>query len=94
MEQDELDEALGISRCAQCGQRLDGEIECPVCSGYYQRPARRSGIPKWIYFTACLITSPISIYFIVRSRRLNLIEKVVAGSGAILWAYVFLFVLR
>jgi len=32
-EHDErTDEILGITRCVQCGQRLDGEIECPFCS--------------------------------------------------------------
>jgi len=91
MTPDELDEALGISRCAQCGHRLDGEIECPVCSGFYQKPAKKDPVPKWIYLTACFLTSPFSIYFILKSPRLSLLEKIIAASGALIWAYVFLF---
>ena len=91
MDRDELDEALGITRCAQCGHRLDGEIECPVCSGFYQRPARKGAVPKWIYFTACFLTSPFSIYFIIKSKRLNWPAKILAASGGLIWAYIFLF---
>ncbi len=29
VNQDDIDEALGITRCARCGQKLEGEIECP-----------------------------------------------------------------
>jgi hypothetical protein len=88
MDQDELDEALGITRCAQCGQRLDGEIECPVCSSYYHTPSPKKLIPKWVYITACFLTSPFSIYFVVRSKRLNLFEKYLAASGCLLWAFL------
>lgn len=88
MQQDELDEALGITRCARCGQRLDGEIECPVCSGYYHSSEQKTTIPKWIYITACFLTSPLSIYFIIRSNRLSLPEKFLATSGCLLWAYL------
>jgi hypothetical protein len=88
MDQDELDEALGISRCAQCGQRLEGEIECPVCSGYYHKPAKKPPIPKWVYFTACFLASPLSIYFIIRSKRLSRFEKFLATSGCLLWAFL------
>jgi len=91
MTPDELDEALGISRCAQCGHRLDGEIECPVCSAFYQKPAKKDAVPKWIYFTAYFLTSPFSIYFILKSPRLSLLEKIIAASGALIWAYAFLF---
>jgi hypothetical protein len=91
MTQDELDEVLGISRCAQCGQRLDGEIECPLCSSFYQKPARRKRIPKWVYFAACFLTSPLSIYFIIKSRRLSLTEKILSASGCLLWTFLLFF---
>ncbi len=90
MNQDELDEALGITRCAQCGHRLDGEIECPVCSGYYHTARGKKQIPKWVYVTACFLTSPLSIYFIIRSARISLPEKLFAASGCLLWALLLL----
>jgi len=90
MTQDELDEVLGISRCAQCGQRLDGEIECPLCSGFYQKPVRKNVFPKWVYFAACFLTSPFSIYFIIKSTRLSLIEKILSASGCLLWTFLLL----
>lgn len=41
-----MDEILGITRCVQCGQRLDGEIECPFCAaieaGVRARPRAQS----------------------------------------------------
>ena len=77
-----------ITRCAQCGHRLDGEIECPVCSGYYHTTRKKKQLPKWIYITACFLTSPLSIYFILRNKRLNAIEKFVAASGCLLWAFL------
>jgi hypothetical protein len=88
MDQDELDEVLGISRCVRCGQRLDGEIECPVCSSFYQKTSKKDLLPKWIYFTACFLTSPVSIYFLINSKRLSVMEKIIAASGCLLWAYV------
>jgi hypothetical protein len=91
VNQDELDEALGITRCAECGQRLDGEIECPVCSGYYHTPSKKMQIPKWVYITACFLTSPLSIYFIAKTNRLDLLEKFLAASGCLIWAYLLLF---
>ncbi len=33
------------------------------------------------FFTACFLTSPISMYFIVRSQRLNPVEKIIAALG-------------
>ena len=93
MDQDQLDEALGITRCAQCGHRLDGEIECPVCSGFYQKPGKKAPLPKWIYLTACFLTSPFSIYFILKSKRLSWPEKILAASGCLIWAYIFLFLM-
>jgi hypothetical protein len=89
MDGHELDEVLGITRCVRCGQRLEGEAACPVCSGYYAdspgTPLKRR-IPKWVYLTACFLTSPLSLWFIVKSKRLSDVEKALAASGCLLWA--------
>ncbi len=83
-DRENIDEILGITRCARCGQRLQGEIECPFCS-LFPEPARKPGLPKWVYITACFLTSPLSIYFILTTKRLNVYEKILAFSGCILW---------
>ncbi len=88
MEQHKSDEILGITRCARCGHRLEGEIECPFCS-MFPEPSQNEGIPKWIYLTACLLTSPLSLYFIIKSDRLNSIEKVLAFSGFLIWVMFY-----
>jgi hypothetical protein len=88
MNQDELDEVLGIIRCVHCGHRLEGEIECPFCtlpSGNSPKPR----VPKWIFITACFLTSPLSLYAIISSGQLNLIEKVVAFSGCLFWLGIY-----
>ncbi len=90
MHPDELDEALGITRCAQCGHRLEGEIECPVCGGYYRSSQEKHRVPTWVYVTACFLTSPVSIYFIIRSKRLTARQKILAASGCLLWAFLLL----
>jgi hypothetical protein len=89
MDREELDEVLGITRCARCGHRLEGEIECPFCSMFPDKPVRRP-IPGWVYFTACFLTSPLSLYFIITTSRLNRIEKAIAASGALLWAGLYM----
>ena len=84
----DLDELLGRTRCARCGQALDGEIECPFCSLFPDRTrARRT--PKWVFLTACFLTSPLSLPFVLTTRRLTGVEKVVAGSGMLVWLGVF-----
>ncbi len=85
---DELDEILGRTRCARCGQILSGEIECPFCS-LFPDPARARRMPKWVYLTACFLTSPISIPFLLRSGRLTLPEKILAASGLLLWPVLY-----
>jgi hypothetical protein len=85
---DPVDELLGITRCARCGQRLEGEIECPLCSGLDETPGRQQ-VPKWIYITACFLTSPISLYALVKTDRLNTAEKILAFSGCLLWVLVY-----
>jgi len=88
MEQHESDEILGITRCARCGHRLEGEIECPFCS-VFPELSQKEDLPKWIYLTACFLTSPLSLYFIIKSDRLNGIEKVLAFSGSLLWVMLY-----
>jgi hypothetical protein len=82
-----MDELLGIIRCDRCGQRLEGEIECPVCSGYYDDDVKRNGgMPLWIFIVAAFLTSPLSIPFIIRSTRLSAEQKTLCASGALGWA--------
>ena len=56
VNEDDIDEALGITRCVRCGQKLEGEIECPFCSLFPEKPLN-SVLPKWIFITACFMTS-------------------------------------
>lgn len=83
-----LDELLGRTRCARCGQILRGEIECPFCS-FFPEPVRAQRTPKWVYLTACFLTSPVSLPFLYHTRRLKAAEKWMAGSGALLWPFLF-----
>lgn len=84
MRQDEVDEILGVTRCARCGHRLEGEIECPFCSLFPEAHGKES-VPKWVYLTACFFTSPLSLYALIKTRRLNRFEKLLAFSGALFW---------
>lgn len=88
MEREKLDEIIGVVRCARCGHRLEGEIECPFCSMFPDPPVK-SRIPKWIFFTACFLTSPLSLYVIVTTRRLRTAEKILASSGFLLWSVLY-----
>jgi hypothetical protein len=88
MDQDKTDEILGITRCARCGHRLEGEIECPFCSMFPDRPVK-DGLPKWVFMTACFLTSPLSLYAVIKTDRLNYIEKVLTASGCIFWAGIY-----
>lgn len=84
MEQERFDSILGITRCARCGHRLDGLVECPFCAAVL--PAPKSGPDlKWVYFTACFLTSPLSIYPVLTTGRLSPAEKALALSGCLLW---------
>ncbi len=89
MNDQERDELLGIIRCERCGHRLQNEIECPVCSPFTE-PSRRDGMPKWIFVTACFLTSPLSIWFVIKDRRLNAVEKILTLSGCCLWFLLLL----
>jgi hypothetical protein len=88
MDKDDLDEALGITKCARCGHRLEGEIECPFCSLFPEK-SRNTGLPKWVFITACFLTSPLSLYAIVTTQKLNAAEKMLAFSGCLLWAGLY-----
>ncbi len=79
-----LDEALGITGCVQCGHRLDSKIECPFCS-IVQESKGINALPKWIFVTACFLTSPLSIWFVLKSKQLNLVGKALTLSGCLLW---------
>jgi hypothetical protein len=87
--EENIDEILGIVRCARCGHRLEGEIECPFCS-LFPDPPRKDVLPKWVYLAACFLTSPISIYAVLKSRRLNIFEKVIAVSGCLFWLGLYI----
>jgi hypothetical protein len=89
MDDPEIDEVLGVVRCDRCGHRLENEIECPFCS-LVEEPERKSVLPKWIYLTACFLTSPFSIYFIVKDSQLNIFEKISAISGCCFWFAFYL----
>ncbi|MDA8155269.1 MAG: hypothetical protein M0Z52_02290 [Actinomycetota bacterium] len=91
-ERHDIDEVLGITRCVQCGHRLDGDVECPFCAAF-EGPVTangKPGMPKWVYFTACFLTSPLSIYFVFTNNRLKLYEKVLAASGCLLWMGLYM----
>jgi len=88
MTDHEIDEAIGITRCVQCGHRLEGEIECPFCS-VFQDTKKIHALPKWIYVTACFLTSPLSIYFVVKNKQLSPVEKALTLSGCLMWVGVY-----
>jgi len=85
MDRESLDGVLGITRCARCGHRLEGEVECPFCAIVETEPVTHPW-NKWVYLVACFLTSPLSIYSVVRTDRLSFGEKVLAVSGCLLWA--------
>jgi hypothetical protein len=87
-EEAHVDELTGRMRCARCGQLLNGEIECPFCS-LFPEPTRGSETQKWVYLTACFLLSPLSLPFLFTTQRLTRVEKVVAGSGMLVWALVY-----
>ena len=87
-EQDaDLDEILGRTRCARCGHVLDGEVECPFCSLFPDRTRARR-VPKWVYVTAGFLTSPLSLPFVLTTRRLTRVEKLIVASGMLGWLWV------
>ncbi len=89
MEQEKLDEILGITRCARCGHRLEGEIECPFCS-LFPDPARKDAVPKLVYLAACFLSSPFSIYSVSKNKHLNMYEKAIAFSGCFFWIGLYI----
>ena len=47
-------------------------------------------MPKWIFVTACFLTSPLSIYFILKDKRLTVAEKILTVSGCCVWFALYL----
>jgi len=84
MNQNNVDEILGITRCVRCGHRLDGEVECPFCAIVLD-PPKKKVLPKWVYITACFFTSPLSIYALLKTDRLSFFEKILSFSGCLMW---------
>ncbi len=83
----DTDELLGIIRCDRCGHRLEGDMECPVCSGFYDSVSvEGQGLPLWIFVVAAFLTSPLSIPFILKNKHLSVLKKALCASGALIWA--------
>ena len=93
MDDDNIDEILGITRCVKCGHRLEGEVECPFCSIVLESPKKKI-LPKWVYISAYFLTSPLSLYAIIKTNRLNLFEKILSGSGCLIWLSLYLLILK
>lgn len=87
-EETDLDELLGRTRCARCGQVLHGEVECPFCTPFSE-PSHTRRVPTWVFVTACFLTSPLSLPVILSTKRLTGVQKVVAASGLIGWIGVW-----
>ncbi|MEO5657862.1 MAG: hypothetical protein ABIO65_08490 [Nitrospiria bacterium] len=83
-----LDDLLGRTRCARCGQILHGDIECPFCS-LFPEPRAAQSLPKWVYVTASFLTSPLSLPFVILTPRLSRPQKVLATSGCVVWALLY-----
>lgn len=64
-EEEPLDEVLGRTRCARCGQILQGEIDCPFCSHFPDPPAPARA-PAWVVLTAALLAL-LFLWFVVWS---------------------------
>jgi len=83
----EMDEILGIVRCARCGHRLDGHEDCPFCAAV-GNTGGLGRLPDWIFVTACFLTSPLSLYAIIKTDRLGPTGKLLTFSGCLVWAGV------
>ena len=82
MNEDNIDEILGITRCVRCGHRLEGEVECPFCSIVLEQ-SKKQVLPKWVYITAYFLTSPVSLYAIVKTKRSFRVQDASYGSAFI-----------
>ena len=83
----------GLSEYALAGHRLDGEIECPFCS-LFPDPPRKERLPKWVFLTACFLTSPLSLYAVIKTDRLNAAEKSIALCGCLFSSGIYLIFIR
>lgn len=93
MEENNIDEILGITRCVRCGHRLEGEVECPFCAIVLESP-KKIFKPKWMYITAYFFTSPLSSYAILKDKRLSPFEKILSFSGCLIWLSVYLLLFK
>lgn len=93
MDDCKLDGILGITRCARCGHRLDGQVDCPFCAVVEHTPKYAPRL-DWVYIMACFLTSPLSIYSVVTTDRLSIPQKVFALSGCLFWAAMYMLILR
>lgn len=84
MADENTDEILGITRCARCGQRLEGEISCPVCSGF-DEPGTTGRMSSAVFLVACFLSSPLSLPVIWRDGRLVFWQRLIASSGMFFW---------
>ena len=91
-EREKVERILGITRCAQCGHRLDGEVDCPFClamKGFSddrtRLPGRRTGLSLWVYMTATLLTFPLSLPWLIKSKKLARTHKAAFGAVCTLW---------
>ena len=89
--EEETDEILGITRCAECGHRLEGEVdECPFCAviggldGAVSKSSRHAA-PLWIITTAMLMSFPLSLPWLITSSRLTLMQKIVTLLACLIW---------
>jgi hypothetical protein len=62
-------------------------VDCPFCEVVdpMRGPGPRS-LPGWVFITACFLTSPLSIPFVLRAPGLGRGARALAISGALLWA--------
>jgi len=91
---EKIEEILGITRCAQCGHRLEGEVECPFCAVMrgYDSPVpegmarEHHGMSLWVYLTAMLMTFPLSLPWLLMSRRLTAAQKAATLAVGVIWS--------
>jgi hypothetical protein len=93
MNENNIDEIIGITRCVRCGHRLEGEVECPFCSIVLEQP-KKQALPKWIYIMAYFLSSPLSIFAILKNKKLTLFEKILSCSGCLVWLSLYLLIFK
>lgn len=92
---DNTDEILGITRCVNCGHRLEGEVECPFCVAMrgMTSDTRDGGdgidgaylLPLWVIVTAIFMSFPLSLPWLFLNRRLTGVQKAALLAACIVW---------